>query len=184
MIRFVAPDAPEPEPISGTVVVGHDGVVLPTLRAPDPVVLDERDREIVRLKLQGWTTPEIVATLQIDKRTIYRALRRAREVGALQDVQADLAHHVVPLCVERLAEKVEAGEWEPIHATLKGLGVFRTYTQNKSDSTERSVNLSVSFELPTDRPPLEARPQNILGRPRESRHGEKAVEGEGQGNPP
>lgn len=182
MIRFVNPDgAPDPEPVSGTVVVGESGVILPSVGA-HPDAVDAFDAQVIQFRLDGYTQQEIADELHCDKNRVSKSLQRSRRIGALKDVADAMEHHVVPLAVERLAEKVEAGEWDAIHATLKGTGLFRTYTQNKSESTERKFDLQVHFELPGDRPPLVVKPGNILGKPREVRRAEDPHEVKGEGD--
>lgn len=183
MIRFVNPDgATDPEPVSGTVVVGESGVLLPSVGS-NPDAIDSFDAQVIQLCLDGLRPQDIADELHCDRKRVYRSLQRSRRIGALKDVADTMEHHVVPLAVERLTEKVEAGEWEAIHATLKGTGLFRTYTQNKSESTERKFDLQVHFELPGDRPPLVVKPGNIIGKPREVRRVEEAHDVEGEGNP-
>jgi len=41
--------------------------------------LDERDREIVTLHLQGYSIPEISARVEWAERTVHRALERVRK---------------------------------------------------------------------------------------------------------
>lgn len=201
-IRFVAPARRETPvaPMTGTVVVGATGVVLPVGEPPPAAPLEapvstnahneavqdacrEFDVHVVEMRAAGFSVREIARETHSNIKRIERALRRAREAGILHDVENDLKHDIVPLAVEKLRGKVAAGDWDAIRETLRGTGTFRTFSQNKSDITERSMTLAVNFTLPEDRPPLVVNPRNIIGTPREERHGEEALVGQGARNP-
>jgi RNA polymerase sigma-70 factor, ECF subfamily len=56
-------------------------------------VLDERDRQVFVLGLQGYTAPEISAELKCSERTVFRALKYIRaELQSLQDEQPPADH--------------------------------------------------------------------------------------------
>lgn len=117
------------------------------------------------LKLRGYKTTEVAKILGTDARRVIRVLRQARQDGNLDDVLADLKFEALPLAVEKLIDKLEKGDWEAVRETLRGLGAFRTYTQQTSDGGGDNRTLNVQFIMPPA--PQAVNPRGIVGRPRE-----------------
>ena len=187
MIRFVSPEAPEPEPgatpvepepeLTGTVVVGAEGIILPERFGPptkgQPVPAKgvhpsaEFDTIVLAFKGLGYTGPEIAALIGDNENRVYRSLARSRKRGLLvNDVIDDLQHDILPLAVEQLRKRLRAGD--DVVQTLKGLGAFRSFTQKTEHRESENLNrLEVVFEIPEDRPVLTLTPGNVVGRPAE-----------------
>lgn len=116
------------------------------------------------LKLRGYSVKTIAKGLVVSEQRIRRVLKQARQDGNLADVLTDLTTEALPLAVEKLIEHLEDGHEWAIRDTLKGLGAFRTHTQQDGAAGPPSNNLEVNFIMPTM--PQVMNPRGIVGAPR------------------
>lgn len=108
----------------------------------------------VALTLTGQSVAEIAATLQVPASLVRTALKTARLDGTLVDTVQTLTAEALPLALEKLIEKLEAGEKWAIQETLHGLGAFRRYGAVDESTAVDARQLAVTFVMPAAPQPL------------------------------
>jgi DNA-binding CsgD family transcriptional regulator len=102
-------------------------------RVQMPVVTSDRATIIVALRRQGHTYKEIRGITGLTLKQIQYALRNERAKGTLNDVLAMVDHEAVPQAVENLIGMLRKHDKDATMLTLKGRGVFRTFSQQKHE---------------------------------------------------
>lgn len=119
----------------------------------------------IALRVKGYTAKQIAVAMAVPIEQVRRVLRNGRLSGKLRDVVQDLQASALPLAVEQLIEKLEAGEPWAIKETLRGLGAFQTHSAQQVESKHTSTELSVTF-VNAPGAPMAINPNGIVGRAR------------------
>lgn len=156
-VEFESPD------LSGTPAVLTREKFLTRLAAQD-----EDIRVLATaLRLRGYPIQTIAVGLDVPASRVRRVLKQARLDGNLHDTLADLTTEALPLAIEQLIEKLHAGEPWAIKETLRGMGAFRTYTQQDGTQVRDERKLEVTFTVPAHQTMPPMNPRGIVGAPRE-----------------
>jgi predicted transcriptional regulator len=89
---------------------------------------------LLLMQTQGYSRKDIGKTLGMTETAVKHALTRARHANRLDDLRRTLEIDSRALAIEGLNYHLEKRDKEAIFKTLKGLGDFRTYTNNRHDS--------------------------------------------------
>lgn len=133
------------------------------------IVTEDNDIRVLAtaLRLRGYPIQTIAVGLDVSQARVRRALKQARLDGNLQDTLQDLTTEALPLAIEGLIDHLhDKKEWA-IKATLRGLGAFRTYTQQDGTQLRDERKLEVTFTLPPHQAMPAVNPRGIVGAPRE-----------------
>ena len=108
--------------------------------------------KIIELTSEGYSTKHIALVLteiegeEVTPKAINQGLYRLRKMGEFNDTQDRLTHQAAPLAAEVVIERLEEGDKMIALETLKGLGLFRNYTQQKNEGGQSVAALQVVFQ--------------------------------------
>jgi hypothetical protein len=119
------------------------------------------------LRLRGYPVRTIAIGLSVSQTRIRRVLKQARTDGNLNDTLQDLTTEALPLAIEGLIDHLHHKQEWAIKATLRGMGAFRTYSQQDGTVLRDERKLEVKFTLPPNTPMPTMNPRGIVGAPRE-----------------
>lgn len=92
-----------------------------------------RAQAILLMRERGYSVRDIARMIGSSPKGVAQALYRARKAGRLDDLRGVLEHDSLALAVDGLNHHLRAKDKEAIFETLKGLGQFRQYHNNKHD---------------------------------------------------
>jgi transposase len=127
-----------------------------------PAKLPRQLAAIVACRTEGMSDKEIAQALNISIFTIRKILQRARKEHHLSDLVDRMENRAVPQAVENLIEFLDDKDREFTMATLKGVGIFRNHSAQKTEQTNTNQNtLRVEIVMPDFN--LTAAPPTAIG---------------------
>ncbi len=117
---------------------------------------------IVACRTEGMSDKQIAAALNIAVSTVRAILQKARRQGQFSDIIDRVENRAVPQAVDTLIEFLDEGDREFTALTLKGVGIFRQHTAQKTETkTENANTLRVEIVMPDFN--TTAMPQTAVG---------------------
>lgn len=150
--------------------------LAPTSRVPDGLpheLYEARIPIVAALKTEGYSSRRIAKILKMRTEGVAWCVRKARERDllkkGLEEAIQKLDDEGVPLAVEGLLRKLQRGEEASIFKILEGRGVFRNFSQVKSEGDGSRSNMAFQFVFTGGPPardgaiPVDAVPTGLPG---------------------
>jgi len=138
-------------------------------RRPRNGAAKKRLAKIIEMAALGYTRKQMALELSLQEgkevtpMAIRSTLYRLRKQGQLSDTEARLTTEAAPMAAEVIIERLAEGDKVMAIETLKGLGVFKTHTAQKSDGQVGIQALQVVFQ--EGGRPIELKSANVVGAP-------------------